>query len=77
MLQFPVQLGSGLLESVGQMAAVAGTVVLLLILVGLGAFAYKSVVGDGVRWPDERHETDSEEDEGVVQGSREDDWKYY
>lgn len=77
MLQFPMQLGSGLLESVGQIAAVAGTVVLLLILVGLGAFAYKSVVGDGVRWPDERQETDSEEDNGVVQGSREDDWKYY
>jgi hypothetical protein len=72
-----MQLGSGLLESVGQIAAVAGTVVLLLILVGLGAFAYKSVVGDGVRWPDERQETDSEEDNGVVQGSREDDWKYY
>jgi hypothetical protein len=77
MLQFPVQLGSGLLESVGQVAAVAGTVVLLLILVGLGAFAYKSLIGDGVRWPDEREEADSEEDDGVVQGSREDDWKYY
>jgi len=77
MVQFPVQLGSGLLESVGQAAAVAGTVVLLLILVGLGAFAYKSLVGDGIRWPDEREEADSEEDNGVVQGSREDDWKYY
>lgn len=77
MVQFPVQLGSGLLESVGQVAAVAGTVVLLLILVGLGAFAYKSLVGDGIRWPDERDETDSDDDDGVVQGSREDDWKYY
>ncbi|MDT3435894.1 hypothetical protein [Haloarcula sp. 1CSR25-25] len=77
MVQFPIQLGSGLLESVGQLAAVAGTVVLLLILVGLGAFAYKSVVGEGVRWPDEREETDSENEDGVVQGSREDDWKYY
>ena len=77
MVQFPIQLGSGLLESVGQLAAVAGTVVLLLILVGLGAFAYKSLVGDGVRWPDEREEADSDDDDGVVQGSREDDWKYY
>ncbi|GGK72888.1 hypothetical protein [Haloarcula sebkhae] len=77
MVQFPVQLGSGLLESVGQVAAAAGTVVLLLILVGLGAFAYKSLVGDGIRWPDEREEADSEEDDGVVQGSREDDWEYY
>ncbi|MUV48311.1 hypothetical protein [Haloarcula sp. CBA1122] len=77
MLQFPVQLGSGLLESVGQVAAIAGTVVLLLMLVGLGAFAYKSLIGDGIRWPDEREEADSEEDDGVVQGSREDDWKYY
>ncbi|KAA9395897.1 hypothetical protein Har1130_15470 [Haloarcula sp. CBA1130] len=77
MVQFPVQLGSGLLESVGQIAAAAGTVVLLLILVGLGAFAYKSLVGDGIRWPDERDETDPDDDDGVVQGSREDDWKYY
>jgi hypothetical protein len=77
MVQFPIQLGSGLLESVGQVAAVAGTVVLLLILVGLGAFAYKSVVGDGVRWPDERDDRDGDDEEGVVQGSREDDWKYY
>ena len=77
MAQFPVQLGSGLLESVGQVAAVAGTVVLLLILVGLGAFAYKSLVGDGIRWPDEQEEMDSDDDDAVVQGSREDDWKYY
>ncbi|WP_336338604.1 hypothetical protein [Haloarcula brevis] len=77
MVRFPIQLGSGLLESVGQAAAVAGTVVLLLILVGLGAFAYKSVVGDGVRWPDERDGPDGDDEEGVVQGSREDDWKYY
>ena len=77
MVQFPVQLSSGLLESVGQAAAVAGTVVLLLILVGLGTFAYKSLAGDGIRWPDEREEADSEENNGVVQGSREDDWKYY
>jgi hypothetical protein len=77
MLQFLAQLGSGLLESVGQVAAVAGTVVLLLILVALGAFAYKSLAGDGIRWPDEREEADSDDDDSVVQGSREDDWKYY
>ncbi|KOX92490.1 hypothetical protein AMS69_14170 [Haloarcula rubripromontorii] len=77
MLQFLMQFGSGLLESVGQVAAVAGTVVLLLILVGLGAFAYKSLAGDGIRWPDERDEMDSDDDDGVVQGSRDDDWKYY
>lgn len=77
MAQFPIQLGSGLLESVGQIAAVAGTVVLLLILVGLGTFAYKSVIGDGVRWPDEREETNGDENDGVAQGSHEDDWKYY
>ncbi|MGB9933686.1 hypothetical protein [Haloarcula amylolytica] len=77
MLQFLAQLGSGLLESVGQVAAVAGTVVLLLILVALGAFAYKSLTGDGIRWPDEREEADSDDDDSVVQGSREDDWKYY
>ncbi|MFB6224101.1 MAG: hypothetical protein ABEH86_10585 [Haloarcula sp.] len=71
-----IQLGSGLLESVGQIAAVAGTVVLLLMIVGLGAFAYKSLAGDGIRWPDEMDETDDDGSDGVTEGST-DDWKYY
>ncbi|MDS0222403.1 hypothetical protein NDI54_13730 [Haloarcula sp. S1AR25-5A] len=77
MLLFQIQLGSGLLESVGQIAALAGTLVLLLMIVGLGAFAYKSLRGDGIRWPDDTEETEGPEDGGVTQGSNDDEWKYY
>ncbi|WP_424000356.1 hypothetical protein ACOZ4I_13440 [Haloarcula salina] len=75
MFLFQVQLGAGLLESVGQIAALAGTLVLVLLLVALGAFAYKSLTGDGIRWPDESEETP--EDDGVTQGGTDDEWKYY
>lgn len=74
---FQMQLGSGLLESVGQIAAVAGTLVLLLMIVGLGAFAYKSLRGDGIRWPDDTEEIEGPEDGSVTQGSNDDEWKYY
>jgi hypothetical protein len=70
----PLQLpGSGLTESVAQIAVVAGMVVLMLMLVGLGGFAYKNLRGDGVRWPDEREESG----EGAQRGSDDDEWKYY
>lgn len=65
--------GSGLFETVSQLVVTAGTLVLLLMLVALGAFAYKSLRGDGIRWPDEREEAGDE----VKQGTSDDEWKYY
>jgi hypothetical protein len=66
--------GSGLLESISQVAVVGGTLVLVLMLVALGAFAYKSVRGDGIQWPDD---VDDEDDDGTVRRDRSDDeWKY-
>ncbi|MFB6309936.1 MAG: hypothetical protein ABEH64_02010 [Salinirussus sp.] len=68
----PLALGGGLLESVGQAAAIAGTGLLVLMLVALGAYGYKQLRGGGVDWPDEDEETD-----GVTRGDDDDEWDYY
>jgi hypothetical protein len=82
----PVQagLGSGLFQSAAQVVAVVGTLVLLLLLVALGAFAYRSLSGDGIEWPgDVDREPDGPGGEGaagdeeVRRGDRDDEWKYY
>lgn len=64
-------LDSGLLESAAQLASIAGAIVLLGLLAALSAFAYKSLVGDGIRWPG-----DEEEDESGVTRGGDDEWKY-
>lgn len=69
-----LQAGSGLLETVGQAAVIAGTLVLVLILVGLGSFAYKNLRGDGVEWPDQQ---DTDDDDSVERSEDDDEWKYY
>lgn len=69
-----LQAGSGILETVGQLAAIAGALVLVLILLGLGSFAYKSLRGDGIEWPDEQ---ESDEDDSVERSEDDDEWKYY
>ena len=67
-----LQLG-GLTEAFSQVVVGAGAVVLLLMLVALGSFAYKSQKG-GIEWPDEG--SDDEQD-GVSRSSDDDDeWKY-
>lgn len=67
--------GSGALGSVADLVALAGTLVLMLAFVALAAFAYRSLAGDGVEWPDETDETESED--GVRRGRTDDEWKYY
>jgi hypothetical protein len=67
--------GSGLPESLAQVAVLGGTLVLVLMLVALGAFAYKSLRGDGIRWPDEMEEDHDEE--GARRGGPDDEWDYY
>ena len=66
--------GSGLLGSVAQVAVLAGTLVLGLMVVALVAFAYKSLRGDGIEWPDETGEGDDGE---VARGGSDDEWDYY
>jgi hypothetical protein len=70
-LQLPS--GSGLVDSLAQVAAAAGTLVLLLMLVALGAYAYKHLRGDGIEWPEE----DEGGERGVSHGDSDDEWKYY
>ena len=63
--------GGGLLESVAQVAVIAGTLVLVLMLVALGGFAYKQLRG-GVEWPEE----DPGNDDTGGSGDAE-EWDYY
>lgn len=69
-----LQLSTGLVESFAQMAAVLASLVLVLMVVALGTYAYKHLRGDGVEWPDEDGPPDNE---GVTRGDSEDEWKYY
>lgn len=57
-------------ESIGGLVALAGTVVLLFLVVAFGAFVYRNVIGDGIRWPDERA------DDEVRRTDGDDEWKY-
>ena len=75
-------LAAGLPESVGGAVMIAGTIVLLLMLVALGAFAYKSLTGDGIEWPDDGTEDPDGQystggDEELTKGGEDDEWKYY
>ena len=65
------QLQSIPFESLAQLAVVAGTLVFVLMLVGLGAFAYRSLTG-GIEWPDDQ----DEEEGGVTRNTGDDEWKY-
>lgn len=67
--------GSGVLESPANLIALAGTLVLILMLVALGAFAYRSLNGE-LEWPGETDETESDDD-GLRRGRTDDEWKYY
>jgi hypothetical protein len=69
-----LQAGGGIMRSVGGAAVAAGSLVLVLMLVAMGTYAYKQLRGGGVEWPDEEPE---ETDEGLSQGGDDDEWKYY
>ena len=74
-----LQLGldSGFTQLAAQLVTIVGALVLLLMLAALGAFVYRSVAGDGIRWPTDEPEETAGEDSGVTRGSDDDDWKYY
>ena len=69
--------GSGLFESASQLVVAAGSIVLILMFAALVGFAYKSLQGDGIRWPEDIE--DDPEDESAVRQSGDDDdeWDYY
>lgn len=65
-----LQFSGGLVESLGQVAVVAGMLLLVLMFVALGTYAYKHLRGDGIEWPE-----DNQDDDGVSK-STDDEWKY-
>jgi len=69
-LSSPLQ--NGLPEFLPDLIGIAGTVVLLLIVVALAAFAYRSLTG-GVEWPDE----EPEDEDALRRGGQDDEWDYY
>ena len=64
--------GGGLLESAAQAAVIASTLVLVLMLVALGGFAYKQLRSGGVEWPEEDPGNDDTGRSGDA-----DEWDYY
>lgn len=62
----------GLPEFVPDLIAVAGSLVLVLILVALGGIVYRTVTG-GIEWPDERED----DDDAVRKGNQDEEWDYY
>jgi hypothetical protein len=64
--------GGGLLESAAQAAVIASTLVLILMLVALGGFAYNQLRGGGVEWPEEDPGNDDTGRSGDA-----DEWDYY
>ena len=69
-----LQTGGGLPGAVGGAVALAASLVLVLMVVALGAFAYKSLRGDGIEWPEDREPND---EDGVSRGNDDDEWDYY
>lgn len=65
---------SGLADVVGDLLVIAGTLLLVLMFVALGSYAYKQLRGDGIEWPDDDPEAADDE---VTRGSDDDEWKYY
>ncbi|MFW5974562.1 MAG: hypothetical protein ACOCPZ_04205 [Natrialbaceae archaeon] len=72
MAPLALQALGGSFEYVAQVAGIAGTLVLALILVAMGSYAYKQLRGGGVEWPDEKGD-----DDNVSRGSTDDEWDYY
>lgn len=71
MIAIPIQIVP---ESVAQAVALAGALVLVLMIVALVGFAYKSLQGDGITWPEDDA---GDEDDDVRKGSEDDEWEFY
>ncbi|MFB6252074.1 MAG: hypothetical protein ABEI27_10400 [Halobellus sp.] len=72
MASFVLQVLGGPFESVAQVAGIAGTLVLALMIVALGTIAYKQYSGEGIEWPE-----DTNDDDSVSSGNSDDEWDYY
>lgn len=68
-----VVLFAGLPDWVPNLIGFAGTLILLLMLVALGGYAYKALSGDGIEWPEDIEE----DDDSLRRGDTDDEWDYY
>jgi hypothetical protein len=66
----PAQMG--LPEIIPDLIGLAGTLVLVLILVALAGFVYKSLSG-GIEWP----EDEPADEDALRRGDEDDEWDYY
>jgi hypothetical protein len=71
-LQLPTD---GLLGSLAQAAAIAASLLLVMMVVALGVYAYKHLRGDGIEWPDDKESASATD--GVTKGDSDDEWDYY
>lgn len=62
----------GLPEFLPSLLGLAGTLVLVLVLVAMGGFVYRHLTG-GVEWPEDRED----DDDTVRKGGADDEWDYY
>lgn len=62
----------GLPEFLPELVGIAGTLVLVLMLVAAGGFVYKQLTG-GVEWPEDREE----DPDALSRGGEDDEWDYY
>ena len=63
---------AGLPEVIPGLVGIGSAVVILLMLVAMAAFAYRSMNG-GVEWPEDREE----DEDALRQGGPDDEWDYY
>lgn len=63
----------GFPSGIAGVVAVAGMLVLGMIILALGAFAYKSLTS-GIEWPEDKEPAD---DEARKSHNEDDEWDYY
>jgi len=71
-LQLPTD---GLLGSLAQAAAIVASLLLVMMVVALGVYAYKHLRGGGIEWPEDKESASATE--GVTKGDSDDEWDYY
>jgi hypothetical protein len=75
----------GLLESLSQAVVVVATLLFALMIVAFASYAYKSLSGDGIEWPDDRtggpsggaDGEEGDDSDSVRRGNSDDEWEFY
>ncbi|MFP4626469.1 MAG: hypothetical protein ACLFNI_07750 [Natronomonas sp.] len=67
-----VPLQFGLPEFLPQLLVIAGTLVLIMMLVAIVGTIYRHFTG-GIEWPEDK----KEDEDGVTRGGQDDEWEFY